>query len=471
MDKSFEKQITDKLNRMEIKPSEGLLDAIFEKRAAKPKRFAGIPYSGLVLAALLISASAIALMLFNDSNSKSGDHAKAVAGETPRNLPESSIGDSKQNSGNIQPDAGKEKSVAKSNALSSSNSALKQAKSAVAANVNSKAAVSEPVSDKFTQVKSNEGILPASYFDVNSGSRPKIAREMHKGNSHLYVYETAADNDFANAGFVFSRLSRISKMPIGFEEEKLKTMASNNSVFDRDAIKKRPFFVDMLYTPSLNMPGTNGNSDLNKASNAITRNTYNTQFGLRVSVPVSNQLSVFSGLYLRDQSNRYRGDLIYTVNETRIDKTVTFINDPSGNVIKIVKEDTVEYIAGKTQNVDFKNTYSMIQVPLGLSYNFGHGKFDFAFHGSALLNLFRNSSGHTLNLAEHNTRSYSSKATFMGLGAGFSFMTAYKISPKFRLIFEPGMQYFGINAIKAGSMLNERSFSPQCSIGLRYTVF
>lgn len=471
MDKSFEKQITEKLNRMEIKPSEGLLDAIFEKRAAKPKRFAGIPYSGLVLAALIISAGAITFMLFNDSNSKTRAVDKTIASESPRTLPESGNENSRQKAGSVQPDAGIEKPLVADKTLSNRKSGIRPAKSAIAVIGKSKTAVSAPESDKQSKVKSSDALQPASYFDVNSASRPEIVSEMHKGNSHLYVYETAADKDFANAGFVFSRLSRISKIPIGFEDEKLKTMASSNSVFDREAIKRRPFFVDMLYTPSLNMPGTNGNSDLNKASNAITRNTYNTQFGIRVSVPVSNQVSVFSGLFMRDQSNHYKGDLNYSVNQTRIDKTVTFINDPSGNVIKVVKEDTVNYVEEKTQNVNFKNTYSMIQVPLGLSYNFGHGKFDFAFHGSALLNIFRNSNGHTLNLAEHNTRSYSSNGTFMGLGAGFSFMTAYKISPKFRLIFEPGMQYFGINAIKAGSMLNERSFSPQCSIGLRYTVF
>lgn len=484
-DKSFEKQISDKLNQFEIQPSEGMLESIFAKRAAKPARFAGIPYSGLMLAALVISIAAVSLVLWN---SNKGNNAAVIASSENNNKTE-----------NVNPPAisQNQNSVKESN-TNSSYSDIESIKSTQVKPAQEKANKSNKASNTRKEYAAtgkeleNENVIarvPAKeskptnnivsgkydfneFFNYQSKNKPSIAREVHKGNTHLYVYETMGDQDIANAGFLYSNMSRPDKMPIvtpEFESNEKTSIADAKE--KKEVLKKNPVFIDLLFTPTLNIAGTKGKGNIQQVSNAMSKANYNSQFGIRVSVPVSKQFSVFTGLFMRNQSNHYKGSLNYQENAVRIDETITYINDPNGGVIKQVSYDTVNYTASNTQNINFKNTYSMVQLPLGFSYNFGHGKFDFAFHGSALINVFRNSNGHSLNLIEHNTSSYSSNKTFVGLGAGLSWMAAYKISPKFRLIMEPGVQYFGINALKVGNNIKEKSFSPQISVGLRYTVF
>lgn len=482
-DKSFEKQISDKLNQFEIQPSEGMLESIFEKRAAKPSRFAGIPYSGLMLAALVISIATVSLVLWN---SNKGTSAVEIASSENNNKTENvnqpalsqnqnSVKESKTNSNNseiesIKPTQAKANKANKNNVskeFAASGSGNKVETSTD--NINTRVPVKE--------AKPTNNIVAGKYdfnefFNYQSKNKPTIAREVHKGNTHLYVYETMGDQEIAKAGILFSNMSRPEKMPIEIPalESNEKTSVAEAKE-KKELLKKNPIFVDVLFTPTLNIAGTMGKGNVQQVSNAMSKSNYNSQFGIRVSVPVSKQFSVFTGLFMRNQSNHYKGSLYYQENAVRIDETVTYINDPNGGVIKQVSYDTVNYTTSNTQNINFKNTYSMMQLPLGFSYNFGHGKFDFAFHGSALINVFRNSNGHALNLMEHNTTNYSSNKTFVGFGAGLSWMAAYKISPKFRLIMEPGVQYFGINALKVGNNIKEKSFSPQFSVGLRYTVF
>lgn|GEM_PF-6121073 len=469
MDKSFEKQIADKLNRMEVQPSDGLLDSIFEKRAARPKRFAGIGFSGLVLAVLLVTAGLASWYLLDNSGVNT-ERPGARLADAPKPLAE--VGKPAEAFSAPEPDANamhmeispKAKAPivhkTKSEKSKSRISHIQEAKQAPAIALAAGTAVSGSNTPNLQQ-----------YFDINASGRPLIETERHKGNSHLYVYQSASNDRIDGAAVVHSRISRIGSLPTAEQTDNVQLSMLPLRKLTRPAVSKRPVFVDLMFMPSLNYSGTAGNSDLKQVSNAISKTSYNDQYGVRVSMPVNKQISVFTGLFVRRQSNHYKGDLHYETELSRIDQTIRFINDPSGNVIKVVTYDTVLYKAGQTQHVDYRNSFSMFQLPLGMSYNFGYKKFDFAIHGSALINMFRNSSGHTLNLSEHNTGSFESARTFMGLGAGMSFMSAFRISPKFRFILEPGIQYFGINAIKAGSNIRERSLSPQMSVGIRYTVF
>lgn len=469
MDKSFEKQIADKLNRMEVQPSDGLLDSIFEKRAARPKRFAGIGFSGLVLAALLLTAG-LASWLFWDNSGVNTERPEARLAVLPEPLPEAG-----KSAGSVAAPEAEATATLKEINPAANAPAVNKGKSGAGkvriplfqsadpASANSMAAA-KPASG-------NNAPNLQRYFDVNASGRPLIETEKHKGNSHLYVYQSASNDLIEGAAVVHSRISRIGSLPASEETDNVQMSMLPLRKLSRPAVSKRPVFVDLMFMPSLNYSGTAGSSDLKQVSNAISKVSYNDQFGVRVSMPVSKQFSVFTGFFVRRQSNHYKGDLNYETEQSRIDQTIRYINDPSGNVIKVVTYDTVLYKAGQTQHVDYRNAFRMFQLPLGISYNFGYRKFDFAFHGSALINMFRNSSGHTLNLSEHNTGSFESAKTFMGLGAGMSFMSAFRISPKFRFILEPGIQYFGINALKAGSNIRERSISPQMSVGIRYTVF
>ena len=67
-----------------------------------------------------------------------------------------------------------------------------------------------------------------------------------------------------------------------------------------------------------------------------------------------------------DQISHYRGDLPYSEAFTNITTKVTFINDPIKGVIRVETKDTVSGIAAKTKALDFRNTYSLFRLPIGL---------------------------------------------------------------------------------------------------------
>jgi hypothetical protein len=59
----------------------------------------------------------------------------------------------------------------------------------------------------------------------------------------------------------------------------------------------------------------------------------------------------------------------------------------------------------------------------------------------------------------------------MNMGAGLSFMSAYRISPRFRLIAEPGVHYMNLKGAQTGNIFNEKIYNFTGSIGLRYSIF
>ena len=76
MDNSFEKQIRDKVNQAEVSPADGLLDAIFEKRAARPKPFLGLGYTKLFLLTAVVAITA-SVWFFNAKDSGSQETLSA----------------------------------------------------------------------------------------------------------------------------------------------------------------------------------------------------------------------------------------------------------------------------------------------------------------------------------------------------------------------------------------------------------
>ncbi|MEZ4805783.1 MAG: hypothetical protein R2852_09945 [Bacteroidia bacterium] len=483
-DNSFEKQISEKLSQSEIQPSEGLLNSIFEKRASKPKGFAGIGYSGLVLAAVLVvSFTAFSLIYWKNDKVNSENHMvdftkdKSIETSPKAVQPEMDIENSAQSQTIIaetqQKNANSNRKRVETSNISSR--ILKKAKREARLSKN----IGDPASNNSDNrlisslVDNNTKLFVnyENYFNANSENRPRIDKEYHNGNSHLYVFETANDEDIAKSGILYTRQGRLKKKSLTYEKENIDFATRDNLNDESKFGRTSPLFIDFLISPSFNTHRSVGNSELNKVSNGMTKMSTNLQTGVRVSKPISNKFNVFTGLFYNSISNAYQGEIKYESNEIKINKNISYINDPVKGIIQVVTYDTVNFVAQNTQNIDFENTYQLFQVPIGFSYNFGYRTIDFSIHGSALFNVIRNSKGYALNTELHNSKAFESTNKIMGIGAGFSVMSAYKITPKFRFIVEPGFQYYGINAKKAGNNMNEKTFNTQLTLGLRYTVF
>lgn len=490
-DNSFEKQIAEKLNRMEVRVPDSLLDSIMEKRAARQKKFTGFGALVTVVSVAVLGLIGITLYMqefSSDDNKSSGALQENVS--TPeggsQNSSEQADNNGSDNSGEAQnalaqadqsenaKDAVTPKRTFRrsgrmqSDAVTASAIGESASRIRLAKNRTSSIRTAQPTK---AQLAAIAGFTADDYFNTASTLRPEIAFEQHKGNSHLYVYEAFAGDPGMSTLMLFSRPARMNRFLRSYTFEALSPVSAKSKTQSTKNIGKRPVFVDVLFMPAWNMHSSASGNEIARISDGLSVASFNNQFGFRISVPLQNAFSVFGGVNYKAQSNRYKGEIQYSENETRIDKHVSYINDPVKGVIQVVRYDTVQYMADRTQHVDHKNTYTLLQLPVGVSYNFGYKGIDFAVHGSALFNAFIQSSGQALHIETHSTTAFSSSKPFFGLGAGIGFMAAARLTPRFRLIAEPGFQYYGIHSTRAGNTIGEKALNASFSVGLRYTVF
>ncbi len=487
----FEKQIADKLNQYEVQPGDGMLDSIFEKRAIKKKP---VGMARLFFAAAIIAVT-VSVYLYNENGSNGSNDFIASSSGTAM--------DNKNPETQAQPAHVKSEGLNQAADKNSQLATVSKPGPDKARHVatSGKRQVTEPGQGNrnIVAVRATENVSPLAkdignehtgrtgndmfagdngdnianrFFDVSSKNRPNIESMQDKGNSHLYVYHSVKESVLDANTFSSLPFSPLSKFSASYElenENKLANHAPEVKTLSRTS--RKPLFIDMLYIPILTSAGANGNPGVQDYANSIRRNSFNAQYGVRVSVPICNRISVFSGLFYQEQSNVYNGTITKPEEVTRVNTIITYINDPVGNVQQVITKETVKIMENKETSYDYKNTYKLFQLPLGLSYNFGYKKIDFAFNTSALINMFSNSKGSSLDMEHNSTNGFASSGKYVGIGAGFSVMSAIKVSPRFKLIFEPGIQRFNINSMKAGNNINEKVFNKQLMIGLRYSLF
>ncbi len=469
MENSFEKQIADKLKNTEVQPSAHLLDSIFEKRAVKAKRFALYPTIGALLGIAVIAA--LGIWFWSESAKP-----RAISKNDAAIIDRPNIEPLSQNQDKSDPIATENKSAEvelrnqeiQGHKLKSRNNSLNPKSSSSSKDVEVKVSIKE---NGLIKSNTNNPAIDNNYFNVGKGERPLIQKVEHQGNSHLYVYETIGDEALVNRDFLFSRIARLRKIAVKKNIESVEMVGSKPVKRNGAGKNKRPIYFDFMFNPSVNMMLLSGESSLVDAGNAVSKASINQGFGIRVSMPVSAKWNVFAGLNYKEQSNQYKGRLFYTKEQTQINQTVKYINDPIIGVIKVVTYDTIKFQASNSQSVNFKNQYKIFQLPIGFSYNFGYKKLDFSINGSALFNYIKSSQGQNINLDQYTVLPYSSNKGTLGFGAGLSVMGSYRLNNRIRLIAEPGLQYFGLRSNYFGNNLSEKVLSPQLTIGVRYTLF
>ena len=474
MDNSFEKQIRNKVGQTEVSPSADLFDAILEKRAARTKPFMGLGYTKLFL---LTAIAAITAGVWYVNRPVSGD--KTISQNSSTQMAPSN--DAKlENTDNAadhqiaktelaQEDVSKKTSAegASGDSKSGKTHAVKSTKAAIAKadqNEKTKKAMKK-IKGGFNGKPSWANADPSSYFDVDAANRPDIDYEKHQGNSHLFVYESVNPDQLENEILRYTNASRMSKIQYPFAFDAMSPVKADKTNYVVSGKHQKPLFIDLLFAQVYSTAKTS-----DAAANTLKNGTLNQQFCVRVSAPVKGRLSVFAGLGYMNQILHYRGDLTYNEAFTQINTKVTFINDPVKGVIRVETKDTVNGMASKTRAVDFKNTYSVFRMPVGLGYNFGLGKFDFTLYGSADINVLTSAVANS-RIAEANPLISRTNNKSLHLGAGLSFMSAYRISPRFRLILEPGMHYMQLNSSKTGNFGHEKIYNFTGTLGLRYSLF
>jgi hypothetical protein len=194
-------------------------------------------------------------------------------------------------------------------------------------------------------------------------------------------------------------------------------------------------------------------------------------WGVNAELPIKGKWSVFSGVHSFSLNNQYKGQLNYSANEEKITKITRFINDPIKGVIAIESFDTSLVSVTKSRNIELQNSYQLIQIPLGMSYNFGYKSFDFSLNASAMLNWSREQSFQSVNWQNDQVSKMETSNNLFGLGLNAGLKVYYPLSNRFKVFVMPGVQSYSMNGVKSSYSHNESVLAKQVQVGIRYSVF
>jgi hypothetical protein len=489
---NFEKRIQDKLNQYEIEPSENLFNDILEKRASRPKSILKFTYTKLGVALLAVAAitlfvlvdpgskstsndnASIAVAEKDASNSSNGAEAGSVESKVKTTTTESvkEIIDAKEKTKTskskpkgTKPTFGK-KEVSNSDVRWTNNAPSPSQKSGVA-NTNNNNQKSAKQTKTYPGYQDNGLNITERYFNIDSKDRPILAGQQHQGKSHLYVYHSL-DEGLINAkdlSYLVLKPLRVTESSATLEQ----IAAFEKKQLETKHKKQQPFYLDLYYSAYQTSHSVIGNSEMANNYKALAKSNPNHAFNVRISTPINSHINLFTGFGLNQINTKFDGQIPNTTNKVHYETSTYYINDPITGLPKLVQQ--IDTVLNGPVNYNFANRYTLMQIPIGLSYNFGFDKMDIGIHGSALMNITSKANGMNPDFNLEKMQSFSSNQKQVGFGASLSLMVAYKLTNKIKVIAEPGLQFYQLGGKKIGNAMNENILNKGLNIGLRYTLF
>ncbi len=490
---NFEKRIQDKLNQYEIEPSENLFNDILEKRASRPKSILKFTYTKLGVALLAVAAITLFVLVDSGSQSTANENASiAVAEDASNNTHIAEAGSLESNAKTTTSESVKEiidakektktfklkstpkraktaaakQDVSKSDIKWTNNAPSASQKSAVA-NASKRNQKSAKQVKTYAGYQDNGVNITDRYFNIDSKDRPILAGQQHQGKSHLYVYHSV-DEALINAkdlSYLVLKPLRVMK-PSATQEQ---IAAFEKKQLETKHKKQQPFYLDLYYSAYQTSHSAIGNSEMANNYKALAKSNANHAFNVRVSTPINSHMNVFTGFGLNQINTQFDGKIPNTTNKVHYETSTYYINDPITGLPKLVQQ--IDTILNGPVSYNFANRYMVMQIPLGLSYNFGFDKMDIGIHGSALMNITTKANGMNPDFNLEKMQSFSSNKKQLGFGASLSLMVAYKLTNKIKIIAEPGLQFYQLGGKKIGNAMNENILNKGLNIGLRYTLF
>ena len=491
---NFEKRIQDKLNQYEIEPSENLFNDILEKRASRPKSILRFTYTKLGIALLAVAAITLFVLVDPGSKSTSNENTSVAVSEKDAKNGNSiaGAGDLKSNANNetaeTQNNLTDAKEIAETQKSKSapmvaksatskkgvSNSVVKRtnnrtsaSQKSVVANANKGGQKSSKPTKTYSGYQDNGVNITERYFNVDAQDRPMIAGQQHQGKSHLYVYHSV-DEALINGkdlSFLVMKPLRVNK-PSASQEQ---IASFEKKHIETNHKKQQPFYLDLFYSAYHTGHSVSGN-DVNADNyKTLAKSNPNHAFNLRISTPLNSRINLFTGFGLNQINTAFDGKIPNTTNKVHYETSTYYINDPITGLPKLVQQ--IDTILNGPVSYNFTNHYTLMQIPIGLSYNIGFNKIDLGIHGSALMNITTKANGMNPDFNSEKMQSFSANQKQVGFGASVSLMVAYKLTNKIKFIAEPGLQFYQLGGKKIGNAVNENILNKGLSIGIRYTLF
>ena len=179
--------------------------------------------------------------------------------------------------------------------------------------------------------------------------------------------------------------------------------------------------------------------------------------------------------FLTEYGWAIRTGLVYTqineILETQYTEIVTTL-DANGNVIGTTEG---------TRDVNIRNKYKMIDIPVIFGYEVPMKRFDLNVNGGVYMNLMSKQSGAFFSPIEDRVVYFTEGhpddydifknniglSVFMGLGFNFDLTSAFNANKKTQLIVEPHARFYPKSFALDNYILNQKYFSTGVMIGLR----
>lgn len=207
-------------------------------------------------------------------------------------------------------------------------------------------------------------------------------------------------------------------------------------------------------------------SRLDKISGMGNANTA----GLNVGYMLSDRFDVFSGVSYSRMNAQYKGRMEYNEDFTEINTHTSYINDPVLGTIQVITHDTVSGQRLASRDLNFRNSFNVVSIPLGFNYHFRVRKMDLFLNASMNFNHFSPRAVYAWNQEIKALEAVQSTNSFYSMGAGFGLMGQFPLRNNMSLIVGPNFNCNRLGGSQSKSGYNERIFNTGLKIGLRYQV-
>lgn len=121
-------------------------------------------------------------------------------------------------------------------------------------------------------------------------------------------------------------------------------------------------------------------------------------------------------------------------------------------------------------NIQFRYRYSYIEIPVGVSYQWGQKKLSWFAGAGVTANIYLSSSTTSItDIGKHSVKDQAEYYNRFGLGVYLSAGAQYKLNPHFQVFAQPTIRY-NITSLNNNAPLKYHLFSLGSEFGLRYIL-
>lgn len=236
---------------------------------------------------------------------------------------------------------------------------------------------------------------------------------------------------------------------------------------EKSTLQKRTKEIEIFYGMGI----WNSNNLGDEMSNSLT-SQYFSEAGLRFRLPVAKNLNFLTGIQVSKWQSNFNHSYTENSTLTQIDTFNGVIIDPIGNPQTITRYDTSYQEIVNQYNTSGKNTYTLINLPIGVEYSKALKRGAVYGNLAALVRIHSVHKGHWIaddakEPFEFNNQNYSSQLSgSIGLTGGIGYL--HHINHRISIGIEPHFNIYKINEFPTQIKEQGNIWNFGIRTGLRY---